>query len=299
MANQPVRSISLPSREHPCSVRIEALLNHLKSYQPSSVSSTVHFSFETIQTSLIALAELYASVEEFLNSPSSQQVLLLNRCGSPIEEALDSSITLLDTCNLGRDILLSMKEHVQTLQSSLRRKGGDSTIEANIHSYICFRKKAKKDISKCLGKLKKMESNIASSPPTIDLNQDLSIVIRILRETRTATISIFRFLLKFLSMYEASTNFGRWSLVSKLMRMRLSSPEKEQKMVNLVGNVDVALLSLLGNLQSNEAAIVEKQMTQKLLETLNWSSESLAGGLDCMFRCLVQNRVSLLNIITC
>ncbi|PON49982.1 selection/upkeep of intraepithelial T-cells protein [Parasponia andersonii] len=293
MANQPVRSISLPSREHPCSVRIEALLNHLKAYQ---FSSSVPFEFETIQTSLVALAELYNCLEELIGSPSTQQALLSTIHGKLVEQALEGSITLLDTCNMARDLLLTTKEHVQTLQSALRRKGGDSTFETDIHSYLCFRKKAKKDIAKCLGGLKRIETKVIASQ-ALDLGHDLSMVERTLRETSSITVYIFRFLLKFMAMPAPSAKASGWSLISKLMRVKLLSSEKEEKMVNLVGCVDVCLHSLMGNIQTNESR-AQLKMTQRMLETLNSSSEGLMTGLDCMFRCLVQNRVSLLNILT-
>lgn len=293
MANQPVRSISLPSREHPCSVRIEALLNHLKSFQ---FSSSVSFEFKTIQTSLVALSELYDCVEELIASPSTQQALSPTKHGKLVEQALEGSITLLDTCNMARDLLLSMNEHVQTLQSALRRKGGDSSIETNIHSYLCFRKKTKKDIAKCLGGLKRMETKVIASQAS-DHSHDLSMVDKALRETSSITISIFRSLLKFMAIPAPGAKASGWSLVSKLMRMKSLSSEKEQKIVNLVGNVDVCLHSLMENIQSNDGR-AQVQMSQRMLETLNSSNEGLMAGLDCIFRCLVQNRVSLLNILT-
>lgn len=298
----PVRSISLPCREHPSSIRVEALLNHLKTSQVSFVSyNPVPFAAESIQASLVGLAELYTCMEEFISSPANQQALLPNR----VEEALDGSITLLDTCNMARDILLTMSEHVQTLQSALRRKGRDhSSIEASIHAYISFRKKAKKEIVKCLAALKRMDriSNISTttttSSPILDLGYHPSMVVRVLRESSTVTISIFRALLELLAVSATKTKAaGGWSLISKLMPMRLSSSERGQRIGNLVASVDFALCSLLGNIQSNDIR-AEVQMAQRTLETLSLTSEGVVAGLDSMFRCLVQHRVSLLNILT-
>ncbi|XP_062077257.1 uncharacterized protein LOC133782086 [Humulus lupulus] len=298
MANQPSRSISLPSREHPCSVRIEALLNHLKTFQSSPIS-VVPYEFETIQASLVGLAELYSCVEELIASPSTQQALLPStKHGKVVEQALEGSITLLDTCNIARDIMLTMKEQVQTLQSALRRKGRDSSIETSIHTYLCFRKKAKKDIAKCLGGLKRMETKATASQQQQQQQGlvELSMVEKTLRETSSITISIFRLLLKFIMAMPTtpSAMASGWSLISKMVRMKSLSYEKEEtNTVNLVEGVDVCLHSLMGNIQSNGL-----EMSQRMLQALDSSSEGILAGLNSMFRCLVQNRVSLLNIIT-
>ncbi|KAH7519843.1 uncharacterized protein LOC107424324 [Ziziphus jujuba] len=297
VVHPPVRSISLPTREHPSSIQVEALLNHLKSCQFSLVSTPVRFAAETIQTGLVGLADLYTCLEEFI----TQQALLPNGHGNVVlvEEALDGSITLLDTCNIAREILLTMNEHVQRLQSALRRKGRDSSIETSIHAYISYRKNAKKEIIKCLAALKRMDrSNINSSSPLLDLDHQPSMVAKILRETSTITISIFRALLEFLSVPATKTKAGGWSMISKLMPIRSSSSsEKEKKIGNLVGGLDFALYSLVGNLQSTDTR-AEVEMAQRMLETFSLTSEGIVGGLDCMFRCLVQHRVSLLNILT-
>lgn len=296
----PVRSISLPSREHPSSIRVEALLNHLKSCQASLVSNNPFpFAPETIRASLLSLAELYTCMEEFISFPATQNALVPNG----VEEALDGSITLVDTCNMARDILLTMNEHVQILQSALRRKGRDhSNIDTSIHAYISYRKKSKKEIAKCQAALKRMDRSTisTSSSPILDPDHHPSMAVRVLKESSTVTISIFRALLELFSgsSTKSTKGAGGWSLISMLMPMRLSSScEKGQRIGNLVGSVDFALCSLLGNVQSNDIR-AEVQMAQRTLETLSLTSEGLVAGLDSMFRCLVQHRVSLLNILT-
>jgi hypothetical protein len=298
-AHQPVRSISLPSRTHPSSVRLEEVLNTLKSCQISSVSTTFPVGAETIQTGLVGLAELYNCLEELIHSPLTQQALLRHEHRKLVEEeVLDGSITLLDTCGTARDIIFTMKEHVQTLQSALRRKGVDSRIESDIHAYMLFRKKVKKDVAKCLKELKRTERKVPSSP-LLDLDPRLSMVIGVLREASAITMSIFRSLLLFLSVPAMETNAARWSsLVSRLMpaKARLLSCEKGQKIINEVGSVDVALCSLHGHLRNKDAK-TEVQLAQRMLETLHLSINDVEDGLDCLFRCLLQNRVSFLNVL--
>ena len=289
----PVRSISLPARVHPSSIRVGAVLNRLKSIQISSASTVASFGAETIQNGLVGLAELYSCVEELIHSPLTQQALLRYEDGKLVEQVLDGSVTLLDTCGNARDIIFTMKEHVQSLQTTLRRKRVDSRIDSDIHAYMCFRKKVKKDIAQCFKALKQMERKVDfSSPLHSASDHHLSMVASVLREASAITISILKSLLLFLSMPTMKTR----SLISRLMPMRLLSSEKGQKIINEVGSVDIALYSLHGHLRNNDAK-ADVQLAQRMLETLHLSVEGLEHGLDCIFRSLVQNRVSFLNIL--
>ncbi|KAF4377666.1 hypothetical protein G4B88_006946 [Cannabis sativa] len=230
------------------------------------------------RSSLVGLAELYSCVEELIASPSTQQALLApTKHGKVVEQALESSITLLDTTNIARDLMVTMKEQVQSLQSAFRRKGRDSSIETSIQTYLCFRKKAKKDIAKCLGGLKRMETkSIVSQQQGLE---DLSIVEKTLRETTSITISILKTLLKFILAIPTTTN--GWSLLSKVVKMKSLSyndqkeEKKNKKIVNLVESVDLFLHSLMKNIQSNEV-----EMSQRMLLDLDSSSEAIVVGLN-------------------
>ncbi|KAI4327812.1 hypothetical protein L6164_020230 [Bauhinia variegata] len=290
-AHQPVRSISLPTRVHPSSQRVEALLKHLKHHGAQSVSITHYFAAEAIQNDLLVLAELNNCMEELLQSSQTQQALLHYQNGKLVEDALCGSVTLLDACGSARDLLLVLKEHTQTLMSALRRRRGDSSIESSISAYVSFRMKAKKEIAKQLGALKRMESKV-NSFSLLGQDQNLLFVDRVLREASTITISILRSLLLFLSMPGLKTKGS--SLITKLIPTRLISSEKEQKISG-----EVALMcSLLGKLIRNNDGRVEIEGAQRGLETLNASFDGLEGGLDSIFRSLVKNRVTFLNMMT-
>ncbi|KAA8532050.1 hypothetical protein F0562_006808 [Nyssa sinensis] len=246
-------------------------------------STAVPLSADTIQTGLIGLAKLYNCVEELVHSPLTQQALLQHQHRILVEEALEGSAGLLDSCSVARDLLLMMKEHVQDLQSVLRRKGGDLSIGSNISGYICFRKKLiKKDIAKILRALKQMENKMGSSA-LLDENHHLSMVIGVLREVTAVTICVFRSFLLFLSDSNLRTKPSGWSLISKLMPTRSVASERNPKIFNEVGRVDSALHSLHGCIQSNDAK-VDVQMVRRRLETLDASIESLEAVLDCLFR---------------
>ncbi|CAL5197424.1 unnamed protein product [Lathyrus oleraceus] len=269
--HQPLRSISLPTRIHPSSQRVEALLNHLKPKNSTQFLSRT-FEADTIHSDLVVLAELYNCMEDLFCSQQTQQALLHYQNGKLVEDSLGGSVTLLDACSSSRELLLNLKQHVQTIQSAIRRRRGNSTssIESSIYEYDCFRKKAKKEILKQLCDMKRMENKVKVLS-LMGQDQNLIFLAGVLREASTITTSIFRSLLLFISMPRLRTTKGS-SLISKLNPSRLFSPEKEHK------NTDFA--SFL-----------------RMLETLNDSVCDLEGGLDCIFRCLVRNRVSFLNML--
>ena len=266
-----VRSISLPSRLHPSFHKIEKELKRLKTWDASQISvvAATPLQTEAIKAGLAGLAELHNCVLELIGSPLTQQALL-HQCHKEekhVAKALDMSIGFLDICGSARELLLLMKEHVLDLQSALRRKGLDSSINDHICAYICFRKKAGKDISTSLKALKTMESSIKSCP-LLHVDHHLLMVINVLRELSTITISFFRKLLPFMCEPVLKKSTSVWSLFS-FHRCSRKSDDK-----------------------------VDLQIVKGRLVELDESIRELEAGLDCLFRCLVKQRVSLLNLLT-
>ncbi|KAK0606208.1 hypothetical protein LWI29_035206 [Acer saccharum] len=310
------RSVSLPARLNPNSAHIEAELNKFKTWESSSSSSsaaaaskTIPSGFASIQAGLIRLAELYNSIEEILiHSPTTQQALHKQNHVKLVEEALDRSVGLLDACGNTRDLISNMKDQLQELQSALRRRvglGGDySSMECKIHAYTSFRKKSKKDIAKCLRELKRIDSNIIESFNSIvdSDHEQMLMVTNVLRESSAITISIFRSILLFLSMpvmkKTKSSNSSGWSLIRKLIPAAASSDQTSQQISNEVGSVDIALCNLHRKIRKSDVKI-DVQMASRRLETLDATIKDLETRLDCLFRRLIQNRVTLLNILTC
>ncbi|KAF5753092.1 hypothetical protein HS088_TW01G01011 [Tripterygium wilfordii] len=279
-----VRSISLPSRSHPSTLRIEEALNKFKTLDAFSRSST-----GSICTGLSGLEELYRCMDDLLNMGSTQQVLSHNQNEKCIDELLDGSVRLLDVCTNIRDMLLQIKEHVQALQSALRRRKGDSSTETSISTYISFRKRMKKDSKRLVAALKQMENKLGASPIS-DQDHHLSAVIRVLREVNVTSISIFQSLLLFLSMSVSKPRQGKWSLVSKLMHKGMIACEEKQESLNELEIVDAALCEGLN--------IEKMQNTNKRLEALETSIQGLENGLESVFRRLIKARAAVLNIIS-
>lgn len=284
-----VRSISLPSRLHPSLPKIEKELKRLKTWEASSHSQT-----GAINAGLTGLAELYHCVEELVGCSLTQQALLRNE-GKHVEKALDMSLSLLDTCGLARELLSSMKEHVLDLQSALRRKGVDSSVNSLICAYICFRKRARKDITKRLKSLKTMESNFKlCSYPLLDLDHHLLMVINVLREISKITISFFRKLLLFLCAPVLKKNTSGWSLFTRIVSTR---DETEKRVINEMEDIDIILCSFHRHFRKIDA-MSDVQIVKRRLGELEGTIRELEVGLDGLFRCLIQQRVSLLNLLT-
>jgi len=263
-------------------------INELKSYMV--VSS------ETIQTSLVGLAELYVCMDELVRSPQTQQALSRYQNGTLVEDALVVSIGLLDLCDTIKELLMLMKENVQILQLSLRRNGGHSTIASKIVAYLSFRKKVQKSVTKSLGTLKHIGKKLDSFH-FLDVDHHVSLVNKVLREVNGLTISVFKSLLLFVSLKTKSTNGVQ--LISKLVSKSPSTHAKSKTCISEMEIVDLALLSLHKNARNDEMKILDVQVTLRGLQNHDVSLERFEDGLDLLFRRLIQNRVSLLNIIAC
>ncbi|KAL9328275.1 hypothetical protein ACSQ67_003278 [Phaseolus vulgaris] len=284
-----VRSISLPCRIHSSLPKIEKVLKRMKTWEASSQSQS-----EAIKEGLKGLAELYNCVEEFVGCPLTQQALLRHE-GKHVEKPLDMSVYLLDTCGSARELLTLMKEHVLDLQSALRRKGVDSSVNSQICAYICFRKSARKDITKRLKALKKMENGFKLyTYPLLDLDHHLLMVINVLREISKITISFFKKLLLFMCAPVLKKNIGGWSMLSRIVS---TSVDKENKVINEMGDIDVALCNIHKRCKKIDAK-TEVQIVKRGLGEVEGSIRELEAGLDCLFRCMIQQRVSLLNLLT-
>ncbi|XP_068639295.1 uncharacterized protein [Aristolochia californica] len=281
MAENPyhVRSISLPTRSHPLAATIEEDLEKLRCSEAFSQTTSA----EAICSGLCSLGEVYDLVAELLVLPQTQRVLAQTQ--NWVEELLDGSVKLVDMCDATRNVLLQVKEDVKDLHSALRRRKGELSMESKLRAYWSSRKKLRKEIRKHLEILKKMDGKTACSPLS-DQEKHLQMVVRFLREVKSMTVSIFHSILSFIS---SSPKTSKWSLISKLRLVN-----KVEQNGDEVGRVDLALSSL----QSHITEMKSVKHAQKQMEALEVRLDSLEGGVERVFRRLIQTRVSLLNILT-
>jgi len=273
------RSISLPSRSHPATQNIEEELSKLKTWE-FSASPTA----EAVYSGLIGLGEVHKCMVDLLNLPLTLQSLSQCQNKKWVDEILDKSVRFLDICSTTREIVSRFKENVKDVQSSLRRRKEDLSI----NNYTTFRKKMKQEAKSLITALKRMDHEEVVVVMEVD-DQLVSAVIRILREVTTIGISVFQMVLNFLSA-PISKPISKWSLVSRLVN------KGDQENVNEIESVDVALSSLS---KSGPNEMEKIQFVQSKLETVEAHFECIENGLDNIFRCLIRSRSTLLNVISC
>ncbi|KAJ9170669.1 hypothetical protein P3X46_018761 [Hevea brasiliensis] len=281
MASCNLRSISLPSRSHPLNVNIEEQLCKLKASQSSSIGHK-----------LSGLKDLFESVDDFLQLSFAQQPISNERQSQTIENAMNGFLELLDICDTTRDLFSQMKECLQELELSLRRrKGGESSLTREVDAYMVYRKKLNKEICKCLRNMKKKERNCAAG--TFDNNSNLANMISMLRGVQEISLVVFEWILSFISQPKVKSLPSGWSVIPKLLQSKSVSCEVKME-VNEVEKIDAELFILKS---SKDISISAIQNLLKGLETLESSIQEAEEDLECTYRRLVKTRVSLLNIL--
>ncbi|KAK2427119.1 hypothetical protein QL285_025719 [Trifolium repens] len=283
-----VRSNSFPSQSHPNSTRIEQDLNKIKTWEATSASTS-----DSITNGLSYLEDLYISLEDLLNMASTQKAISQNQGEKFVEELLDGSVRILDICGLTSDTMLQIKENVQSLHSSLRRRKGDSSIETSVAEYNFFTKKMKKNVTKLITSLKQMESKFGASS-LLNQDQEVVSVIRVLREVIVINMTIFQSILSFLLGSASKSKATKWFKVAKLMHKRTISCEENMENFNELQCVEASLKILL----SEGSDVAKMQATHENFEALENAIEMIENGLESVFRRLVKTRVCLLNIMT-
>uniref|UniRef100_A0A6N2LCT5 Uncharacterized protein n=1 Tax=Salix viminalis TaxID=40686 RepID=A0A6N2LCT5_SALVM len=274
MAACHVRSISLPSRSHPLNASVEDQLDRLRSSLTTSTSA---------YHKLSGLKALYECVEDFLQLPSTQQTLSSEQQKERGKEVLNGSLLLLDMCSTTRDVFSSMKECLQELESSLRRrKGGESGFSSEVESYMMSRKKIEKTIRRCFKNLKSTEKNIASAVDAVSM----------LREVREKSLEIFQSLLSSVYQPKARSSSHGWSVVSKLFQTKRVSCEAEASELE---KIDAELLVLKSSKDINP---VQVQNVLKGLVALESDIQEAEEELEAAYRKLLKTRVTILNILS-
>ncbi|XP_072069283.1 uncharacterized protein [Arachis hypogaea] len=288
-----LRSISLPSRSHPSTIRVDEELIKLKTWEATSTSTS-----KSIAIGFSLLQDLYLSLDAFLNMASTQHVISQNQGGDEkyFEEVLDGSIRVLDICGITRDIILQIKENVQSLHSSLRRRKGDSSVEKSVLEYNLFTKKMKKNSKKVITNLKHMDSNFGVSP-ILNLGDHFGAVVRVLREVILMNLFVFQLLLSFFNMSKSKSKSKstKWLMVAKLLHKGvIACDEDNSQNVNELQCVEASLSTLLiEGINNGEKMHIAHEKLGALENVL----ESLDNNLDSTFRNLIKTRASLLNMI--
>ncbi|PKU63891.1 uncharacterized protein LOC110112000 [Dendrobium catenatum] len=217
---------------------------------------------ETVSDGLRRLGDVYDVIDKLLSLPCNQQHLGHSNQRKWVEEELDLSLRLLDLSGAIRDGLTSTKEHLQEIQFSLRRKSCSDVKSQKTHHYDSTRIRfIKKAIANSLRSLKKqMESSNKRAP--------CSAVGAILAETREILISLLQLASSFLATPTTNQKASRWAFVCELLHTKVDCEKNE------IGT------------------------REEFVDALCENIFDLESGLEYFFRKLIQNRVSLLNILS-
>ncbi|XP_031494996.1 uncharacterized protein LOC116260700 [Nymphaea colorata] len=271
-----IRSTSFPSKSHPNLARVQECLHLVKAWEacPSRKAQLV--------TRLGHLKDLYASVNAFLQLPLTQQAL----CGkeSLVMELMEDFLCLMDACGLVKDSLQQTREQHQSLRSMLRR--GDSGLEAGICAYQCSRKRMKKEMGKCLRLVSSVEKHASSSGDNLD------VVDQVFKDVRAATVSTFSLLSLFISGRKATR-----SIFSRLLSSKIHDAEGDEDCVGEIERADLAIFRMQG-LSSKTARKEDAQEAQREMQALDLKLGETEVELEDLLRCMIQAKVSLLNIVT-
>ncbi|MFQ6648116.1 hypothetical protein Gotur_021934 [Gossypium turneri] len=252
----------------------------------------------------------YELVDNLLQPPLRQKSLAQQYNEKQINKLLNGSPKLLGVCGAANDALLQAKEDTQQLQSILRRRRGDEagfTYEAK--EYFASSKKAKKlrnkslkackcgfallenDVEAAFSMLREMESKSTNW----SLLSKLMSSKRITHEgeaTETNEFEKVDAVLCTLIGPKERSKCGSWALVSKLLHhKRIACEQARRRDINEFENVDAALRSVMSQKMSKSENV---EMPGQLKE-LELCVQDLEDGLECLFRCMIKARVSLLN----
>ncbi|KAJ8425560.1 hypothetical protein Cgig2_027536 [Carnegiea gigantea] len=278
------RSISLPVRSHPTTIKIEQELNNLILNLQLSSSSQPCLKADKLCMAITGLSELYKSTGEVLKLPQTQQALAFTKhdqASSWVDEILEEPLSFLDVCGNTRENVSLLRETLGNLQSALRRSTSSTSnnVIDNVTHYVSSLKSFKREMEKSLASLKQIDTKLAVSPTLNSCDQQLVAVVRVLRETSLMSSIIFRAILGYFSgSSNSQPKASKWSLVLKLVN---NKDRKLDDNLNELEDVEVALNSLVVQKDGSEMMMIMMiRSTSKKLQVLEKIIEGVEMELD-------------------
>ncbi|CAK9316048.1 unnamed protein product [Citrullus colocynthis] len=268
-----IRSNSLPSKPHPVVAEVNEHLCRLQASEATSSSSTLCQKLDGLQ-------DLHNCIDKLLLLPLTHQALVDNKS---VDDLLEGSLKLLDVCASAKDVLSQMKECAHELEFALRRRRGDIVVD--VQKYLNSRKMMKKAIHKAL---KGMEKT------SFQESDESSEIVSLLKEAETVTYNSIESLLIFVAGPKMPSKMSKWSLVSKLMQPKRVACKDDGTYGNEVEMVDASLNSIINH---KFDFLVQGEDVQNSLRKLELCIHDIEEDLESLYRHLIKNRVSFLNIL--
>ncbi|KAL7614841.1 hypothetical protein Lser_V15G07125 [Lactuca serriola] len=283
-----VKSISLPCRSHPTTIRIEQQLNAAK----LDAATATPPSAKTVCNGLSHLTELYKSMVDLLNSSTTRVSISRQQNKKWVEDLVDESVKFLDVCGNTRDMVAQIKEHITDLHCALRRR---RNTENNV-DYSSFRRKMKKDVKRLVGSLKEVDNTISGGSMVVDSDHhQLAAVMKAVVGVSEMTVAVLESLLLFLAMPVSKPNRLSF-VVSKLIHKGMVACDDQQELgiLNELDAIDAGLQAAPCKDGSSEKI----QTAKCRLESVESQLECIESRLESIFRRLIGTRTSLLNIMS-
>ncbi|CAH2036717.1 unnamed protein product [Thlaspi arvense] len=224
------------------------------------------------QMDLEGLRELQDCANYLLDHcPEARESLCQQGKEKWIEQVSEASVRMLDVCNVSKDVMTLVRHSLKELQLTLRCN--ESNINEKIAAYNRYRKKLKKETLKCLNSLKSIKGGGRGTTVMQQrIEQNLLFVAEVLKEVRRAIVTMVESLFSLVCIPWLERKQSKGSL-SSIFTMRFCC----------------------FNDAWDEVAV---QSGSTRLEAAQIAVEELEIELGCIFRRLIQTRVSLLNIVT-
>ncbi|KAK1362242.1 hypothetical protein POM88_046716 [Heracleum sosnowskyi] len=281
------RSSSFPSKSHPLTTSVEEQLSRLRASEAEAASTST----STICDNLNCLQGLHQRINELIHLPSFQRAFSKKR--SALDEILEGSLRLLEFSSIAKEALLSTKDSIQVLQSSLRRKTRETGLTQEVMGYTVSRKNIKQLVCKSIKSLIDFEKSI--SLPLSNEDDDLVVIVNMAREVHALSFSVLKSVFSHVSETKATSKQSGWLKVSKFMQLKRLSLDTKETQGHEMKKIDEALNALTTQKSCKDINTVQNVLKQ--LQTVECSIQELEEGLEPIFRCLLNTRVSLLNVL--
>lgn len=223
------------------------------------------------QMDLEGLRELQDCANYLLDHcPEARESLCQQGKEKWIEQVSEASLRMLDVCNVSKDVMTLVRHILKDLKLTLRCN--ESNIDEKITAYNRFRNKLKKETVKCLNSLKSNKGGARGTMVMQGIEQNLLFVSEVLKEVRRAIVTMVESLFSLVCIPWLERRPSKGSL-SSIFTMRFCCFDDAWD--------EMAMQSANTRLEAAQIAI-----------------EDLEIELGCIFRRLIQTRVSLLNILT-